>query len=412
MQRNNPIPEALVRCPSDLINDMADYISHTSFEYVPQFSLISALTMSSHFYGRQYQSEWKTQVSICSILVAPSGTGKNYCRKALYNFEELHTNIIGGATSDSGLFSALHGNPNVLMISDEIGGKMNSKDPAAKNLWLFINDLFNTSVALDKSYAKRVNGVIQEDKKYMIKNPSLSILGMSTPGLITNNLSYDDIEGGSLNRFCIVNAFPDEIIRNTTGITDNPSDHLIQSILISGSNLLGRNNQDSAPKSPHLKTVKFTPGDADRLYHKSIELRFHKNSVYSVRLIETAIKISLVLTVSMKLDVIPSYVLDWSYDYVKYWLYNVKKLSEESGKNDYSKTAEKITNKIKSYKDSGMEQHNLNAFVRRVGWNEYQRRAFLNDLIDDRIIEKTLGPKNLKNGTQKKLIFYIGDKRK
>jgi len=166
-------------------------------------------------------------------------------------------------------------------------------------------------------------------------------------------------------------------------------------------------------KIPELKPISITAKDKLMLKKLKKEILFDKNSDYKVRVIEKARKVAYILATSVGLKVVPESFLKWSLDLEDYWAYNTKKISQSVGGNDYASAVKKIIEFIRSRNEKGLEVWKLRKFCREsVGWQKHWIDSLILELKDDKFIEIIDGPKSLSNGKSKKLVFYIGDKRK
>ncbi len=400
------IPQHLLESPSELVNDLTSFINSMGSEYIVQFSQATAHVILSHLYGRQYKTETGLPTNLYSMLVAQSGIGKNYCKHACNEFGDLNSNVLGGATSDSAIHTALYRNPNLLLSTDEIGDSLDSKSNNGKSFLRMLRDAYNTNKLLEKGYSGRVNGKIEsKTDNYTIINPALSLIGFTTPGQLCENLGEGDIESGTLNRFNIVNAEVNEIELNDGEILTELPTELIRKILLSGSNLLAESNGLSRIK-PDIELIKYTKGDKLRLAKIRRELLSSPNSAYTVRMVENAARLALVITVSLGLKVIPTSVLNWCLEYTEYWSYNIKNISNSVNQTQYAKDMKKFLNKIKNYKE-GLEQYKINKyFTQTLGYSQRERTEMLDHLIADKLIECVESAPNPKNGKTKKLWLY------
>ena len=407
------IPANILELPTQLSRNLVDYINHTSQEYIPQFSIQSTLTFLGHLYGRRFIGTTGLSTSSYSILVGQSGIGKNYCKEELNKFSTLHTNIIGGATSSSGLFSSFVKNPNLLMLSDEIGDKLNSKDDNNKSLWRMVREASNTSLLTEDAYAGRVNGkIIESTDNYNVHYPCLSILGLTTPKQLSNGLSDSDIESGTLNRFVIVNAFVDEIMDNNHDIEHEPTPELIYDIIDSGCKLEEEKGQKSFSNNPNLIKINFEKDDLLKLKKKRIELLNDENSIYTVRSVEKAMKMAQVLTISEKLTKVPTSFIKFALNYEMYWAYNTKKISEQAGVSGYSLIVEKFLEKLKSKGPEGWDVKPMNNYFRRtLSLKPHERDSMINDLKDDGIIQVEKIKVDVKTSKSKDFCIYVGTSR-
>ena len=410
------IPSHLLRTPSPLINRFVDYINHSSTEYIEQYSVFTAFCFFSHLYSRQYIGETGLSTGIYGLLVGKTGIGKNYCKEALSNeqFEQLNINQLGGVTSASGLFTSLVRNPSILMVSDEIGDKINSNDEHSKSTWRLIREISNTRLLKEDGYSGRRNGIIEEKKDtYSIKYPALTMLGMTTPKQLTSGLSNNDIENGTVNRLIIIDAEVKEIVINERELIFELSQELMLELANCGTELPADTYHNKTySKSPKLKLIKFSGDDRKRMSQMRLKMLSGKNSEYTVRSVEKAIRLAMIITISKGLETILTADLDWCIEYELFWSYNVKKVSNSTNQTVYSENIEKLKNKLKNYPE-GLEKWKINKFIREsMGLEPYKRDLMIKDLEDDGLIEWHTGEKSLKNGKAKKMLCYIGDKRK
>jgi len=408
---NKRIPDKHLQCPSPLINDFADYLSQSAIRYVPQFSLQASINFFGHLFGRKVIGDTNLKTGIYSLFIGESGGGKGYCKQAINALDEtaIYRNVISDATSESAIRTGfVHDGPNMLVIMDEFGDKFTSKNENNVAVRAAIRELYNENLWIQKRFSGFTGGEIREKQKICnIKHPCLNFMGFSTLEQITGGMTDSDIESGTLNRFIIVDVKKDEIIRNRHGMIDCISDDLrnrVMSISTIENHLTDDNNWNSTPV---FEKLPFEDGTLDWLNDKHDELMDGKNSKYQVRTIEKVMRLSLIIAYADKKKVIPKEYVEWCYEYIWFWTYNTKTMSESAGVTGYSISINKFLAKLKSKSDNGWTIVSMNDYFRRtLSFKPFERDGMLKDLEDDKIIEKTHTiPKDSKNG--KKVYFYV-----
>lgn len=388
MARKRKIPPELLTSPSPLINEFADYLNNSVRRYVPQFSLQSTFALFSHFYARKYTGSTGVSSGIYSLLVGESGVGKGYPKKAFSSMTTMHMNITSSATSEAGLRSEMVKNPCVFSIIDEIGDKLSSTNDNNKEYLAALREIYSEKLWLAKSYSQMYRGKIQKSTEdYSINHPCLSVLGMTTPQQLSDGLSEQDIESGTVNRFFIVNAHIYEVQRNPFDIVPEINASLYGK-LINTCTLIDQLYVDSYKEIPEDQTVMpFAEGVESWLDDEHDKLIRGKNAPYSVRIIENTMRLSLIISISMGAKSITRKVAEWSLKYTIYWAYNIKNLSLLVNSSDYARVKQRFLSLLKRNKGTYKVGKMNKTILRNLRPNE--RKVLYEDLINEGIIDIT-----------------------
>lgn len=211
-------PEPLPRCPSfppGLIGEMADYIYSSAIRPIPEVGLTMALAMGSGFLGRQFQIS-NTGFNQYIVLVGQSGVGKEggvdgvesligAVRERIPQVDEF----LGPAAFASGqaFISTLDRTNNFFSIFGEIGitlrqicdKRASSHEVQFKKVLL---DLYGKSGS-----HKHLRPTVYSDKQKntgLIKAPSVSFWGDTTPDIFYNSLEAEHVAQGIIPRLLIV----------------------------------------------------------------------------------------------------------------------------------------------------------------------------------------------------------------
>lgn len=210
-------PQDLLTVPGAL-GEFVDYVNRTAPKPQPQFAVQAALALGSVTLGRTWRTTQDNYAASYYINIGKSASGKEHPRTCIEAVlaEAGMPHLMGGTgyTSDSAVFSALHHKPVHLAIIDEIGEMLgNSKAQG--------NFHKRQSLSLLTSVWGMPNGTLRpqqystigltqhqraERDAMLVQRPSLTLLGMSTPGTFWRGLDESAIEGGFINRMLIVES--------------------------------------------------------------------------------------------------------------------------------------------------------------------------------------------------------------
>lgn len=221
--------------PAGLLGDLASYF-YTSARYpMLEGATLGALGLMAGVAGRAFNFEG-TGLNLYLLLLAESGRGKEDMARGIERIlsgvrerSAFVDDFVGPRKFASGqaLNRALASNPCFLTIQSEFGLRLKElNDPRApastSELRLSLLDLYAKSGRGDTfratAYADR------EKDTQIVKAPSISILGESTPGHVFDNLSFRDIEDGLLPRTLVMEATGDRPPTNPSAYFPPPEE--------------------------------------------------------------------------------------------------------------------------------------------------------------------------------------------
>jgi hypothetical protein len=206
---NNPRPKILNSLPVAELQAAADWFDALSNKPHPDASMLSAIALGCVLTGRKYVSAQENHPSLQLVMSGGSYIGKNYGKTGISRLlgasglSHLMSNEF--YTHRSAIYTALSGAPNHICITDEFGecfmearksssGNLNTVFKGLKSTYSDAGDYFRGS-----AYADPTN------KKQPIANPSLTLLGLTTPEQFFGEITEHQVKGGTFNRFLVVN---------------------------------------------------------------------------------------------------------------------------------------------------------------------------------------------------------------
>lgn len=227
-----PAIEAFILNPPGILKNIADWITATAPKSQPELSVAAAIALCSTVMGRGYRSQYGNWTSLYLVMVAKSTEGKEHpqaCAEKILTHSNLH-DLIGGSgyTSAGAVFSALLKNPAHLVTIDEMGKLLQLSRAKGQS---------HTEAALDKlieAYG-RTDGILRpptystmtlkdssKPSERVIHNPSITMLGATTPGTFYAGLSDDLVHDGFLGRCIVVESRQPRQLTRFVDRTDPP----------------------------------------------------------------------------------------------------------------------------------------------------------------------------------------------
>jgi hypothetical protein len=214
MEEEYPIDPALL-VPPGILKEVTDWVNQTARKPQPQFAVQTAIAFCATVLGRRFATDHGNWPSLYLLNIGLSASGKEYAKEALETLLEACSlsSLIGpsGYSSDSGLMSSLHAQPNHTTVIDEfhrvleqasIKGNARSQGMvrALIECWGRTNGVMRSvgysTVGATASQVKALQG---RD----VSNPALTVLAMSIPSF-WESIGSAAAKDGFLNRFLIV----------------------------------------------------------------------------------------------------------------------------------------------------------------------------------------------------------------
>lgn len=189
--------------PPGLLKDIADYYNATAVKPQPLFAIATGLILGSLVFGRRYNTgDYENYTSLYFLIVAKSGTGKDHVKKivrSILQSANLKWMERGeGYTASNTVIKSLENQPLQLSFFEEIGQRLkeasNQHKSNAKGVFRKLLDVWSSchSFVVGEEFS---DGTIPK-----AENPSLTMVGLSTPKALTDAITEDLIEQGFVNR--------------------------------------------------------------------------------------------------------------------------------------------------------------------------------------------------------------------
>jgi hypothetical protein len=194
----------------------ASWVLASAIKPNPQYAMAAAIAWASTVLGRRVVSCQRNWPSLYLLVIGVSGSGKEHIKWSVETLLETATlpQLIGpsGYTSDSGLLSALLRQPSHITVMDEFGKLMEAaavKGAArAQSMLRALMEVWGRCDGTMRPQGFSTFGLSQKDADDLasksIRNPALSILGMTTPDSFYDAIGSAAARDGFLNRFLII----------------------------------------------------------------------------------------------------------------------------------------------------------------------------------------------------------------
>lgn len=212
------VPESLLSFPVPELNELAVWMEAQSREPQRQITVQGVLALASVLCGRIYATDTSNTSALYLMVLAGTGMGKNYVKLGIQQFlsEAGLSGLLSGSgnTSAGAVFSALHESPCHIQITDEIGKHLQTarkqQNGQMAEAFTTLTEAYSSTTGqlVPKNYS-RMHLTPEQRKaqaKTLVQWPSITLLGLATPGQVFENLTSREIEDGFLNRILVVEA--------------------------------------------------------------------------------------------------------------------------------------------------------------------------------------------------------------
>jgi hypothetical protein len=210
------VPEDLLSVPG-ILQDVVNFYTVTAIKPQPQFAVQAAIAYGSVVMGRRWVTDQRNFSSLYFLNIGETGSGKEHTKTVLEELlEEAGLDeLIGpaGYTSAAGVISTLTKKPTHVSVVDELGRQL--KSAAAKgnqhkaDALTSIMECFGRQDGTLRQQGYATNTMKSADAEKLekvVKRPSLTLVGMSTPSEFMQAIGGGDVASGLLNRFVIVKS--------------------------------------------------------------------------------------------------------------------------------------------------------------------------------------------------------------
>ena len=400
------VPEELLSVPG-ILQDVVNYYTVTAIKPQPQFAVQAALAFGSVVMGRRWVTDQRNFSSLYFLNIGETGSGKEHSKTVLEDLLEEAglEELIGpaGYTSGAGVISTLTKKPTHVSVIDELGRML--KAAAAKGMQhkadgiTAIMEVFGRQdgTLRQQGYATNTMKSSEAEKlEKVIKRPSLTLVGMSTPSEFLQAIGGGDVASGLLNRFIIVKS---EIgvqmsqDKRRSSISERLSNWSKEHAHAQIGDLDAGNMHDMPP---HPIDVAFTVEAKDMLreYESKLVEAIKKETGTGLEAMynrsrEIAMRLSLIVARSMGQEEIGPDAMQWSIDYVDYYAkQTIEMFRANMAEGPFQATCKAVFEKIERAGLAGLTESQITRKVGSFANMDRRKRAdVLDALANDRGIE-------------------------
>ena len=362
------VPSGILSIPGRL-QAAVDYYNATAFKPQPQFAVGAALALASVVLGRNFSTDRDNYSNIYLLHVAETGAGKEHGRTVVERILEAsgHDHLIGPKdyASEAGVLSVLQEKVRHITISDEFGRHLKaartSGDAHRHDVQSSLMEAFSARSLRPKGYSMR--GLKAAEAKAMvdrkIMRPSITLLGLTTPGTLDEALGAADVRDGFLNRLIVVRS---ELGRQLS--RDVPSCGPPPTILKWIRRHVARNADDDgdylerldvAGEAPNPEVIPFSSEckgllreiEVDALKEMERLEKFGLSEIF-LRSRELAMRIGLIVALSCESKTVEVEHLEWARQFVFFYHRQMaENLKKNLGKSDIERVCEEVVDRIR-----------------------------------------------------------------
>ncbi len=330
------VPEDLLSVPG-VLQDVVNFYTVTAIKPQPQFAVQAAIAYGSVVMGRRWVTDQRNFSSLYFLNIGETGSGKEHTKTVLEELlEEAGLDeLIGpaGYTSAAGVISTLTKKPTHVSVVDELGRQL--KSAAAKgnqhkaDALTSIMECFGRQDGTLRQQGYATNTMKSSDAEKLekvVKRPSLTLVGMSTPSEFMQAIGGGDVASGLLNRFVIVKS-EIGVQLSQEKRRSNISERLAKWSKEHAHAQVGDLDTGNAhDMPPHPVEVPFTP-EAKKLlrgYEERLVDAIKKETGTGLEAMynrsrEIAMRLSLIIARSMDQEEIGPDAMQWSINYVDHY---------------------------------------------------------------------------------------------
>lgn len=389
-----------------VLQDVVDYYNSTAAKAQPQFAVQCALAYGATVMGRRYRTNWHNYPSLYFINVGKSGCGKEHSKTVIEYFLEHSNldNLIGpnGYTSGSGVLSALIDQPSHICIIDELGRQLESSAKASNSQKMdshtMLMEIFGRlgGTVRSQGYSKLSMKASQDDGNKYVRHPALTLLTMTTPSTLYENLSSRYVSDGFLGRFLIVESY---LGRQVGGIYRQlePSQRVIDWSRECVSNNSGNlSDLQTHLIPPDAIVIPFDEECEAMLLALDEKVIKHMDSLSNgldelfTRTKEITQRVALIVAVSDGAKIIRRKHLEWATSYVwHYAMANYQAIKNNVSDNDFEGICQKVLGVIKKAGSDGRTERELSNYCRPYkGLTPQKRKEVMDALQSDYFVKK------------------------
>ena len=318
-----------------ILGEFVEWFCETSPKEVvdKRIAIQSALALGSVILGRRYVTSADNYSALYFIVVGRSGSGKEHCKTTVEGVLEAAEldDLIGGSgyTSPGAIFSELKETKAChITVVDEFGRYLEAtKAQGQSNLeqsMRVLIEIFGRPHGLHRppSYSRMSDKQAKGIDRFTVKKPSITLLGMTTPGSFYKALEGAEVENGTLGRFLVVeNESPLSKYRRDRS-RKSPPDKVVEwaKKMRQGSVLSDASETHDIAPEPMVINISDEAYEIFEQFEESIlrqrdAVRAFGLENLLVRAHEIAMRISLIISCSLCEPTISAKAAQWACDY-------------------------------------------------------------------------------------------------
>jgi hypothetical protein len=416
------IPAHLLSVPG-VLQDMIDGYNTSAIKPQPQFAVQCALAFGSVVMGRRWVTDKRNFTSLYFLNIGETGSGKEHTKTVLEQYLEQAglTDLIGpaGYTSGAGVMSTLINKPVHVSVIDELGRQL--KAAAARGMQHKADALTSIMECFGRQdgtlrpsgYSTMTLKASEAEKlEKVVKRPSLTLVGMSTPSEFFNAIGGGDVASGLLNRFLIVKSEIGVQMSQDSCVSTISDQLKVWAIEHANAHEgdLDAGNMHDMP--PHPIEMVFTP-EAKKLlrrYEERLVDAIKKETGSGLEAMynrsrEIAMRLSLIIARSMGQESIGLDAMQWSIDYVEHYATEtIKMFKANMADGPFDAACKAVFAKIEGAGLGGITERDIARGVAAFNnMDQGKRGDVLESLQSDRDIERRIEP----TGGRKRVAWFI-----
>jgi len=401
------IPPHLLTVPG-VLGDLVAYSAKTAIKLQPQFDVQTALALGSVAMGRRFITDNRNMSSLYFLNVGKTGSGKEHANTVIEDALEaagaMHLRGPSGYTSSSGVLSTLNDQPVHISVIDEFGSMLASASAKGnqhkKDALTMLMEAWGRQIKTLRNVGYSTMMATESQKKALqveVKSPSLTIIGMTTPETFYEAIGAKDVASGFLNRLLIVESKrPRELSRVPENI-DVPGSVVGWIKAVSVAEGEGGNLQDNGaefPPEPVLVPFNLAARKMFTSYEQTIVDRQNASTPMIADMMnrsrEIAMRLSLIVAVSLGDAEITETAAQWAIDYVEFYLTQTLGIMDVNlSEGDTDGLRKLVADAIVKSGSAGVKMNELLKKVPRLGnLKKHERDGLLAMVVEDYEIER------------------------
>lgn len=195
-----------------LLEAIANFVLSNGRRPVPEFAMMTAISFLSALYGRKFLTPSGAGLNVYLVGVAAPGFGKDHALKMLRLLasDTALDKLIGPGevTSGSAIERVVRRTPSFVMPWDEVGVVLQSVTGRGASSWAqsirkVLLELYGLSTGV---WTGKEHADIKREAATPVHNPTVSLLGMTTPTTFYKGLTEESLADGFVARLTVIEA--------------------------------------------------------------------------------------------------------------------------------------------------------------------------------------------------------------